>query len=59
MNPGCFKKMQEKASGKPYHTIANHYHGLSMKRTGTQRRANHDTCIVCTAVGEKVHLGVK
>jgi len=32
---------------------------LSAKRTGTQRRTNHDTCIVRTVVGERAHLSMK
>ena len=61
MNPVATENAGEKhdtARGKLYHAIANRHLALSAKRTGTQRRT-HDTCIVCSVVGEKAHLRTK
>ena len=62
MNPVATENAGKKhgtARGKPYRAIANLHLALSTKRTGTQQRTKvklHDTCIVCTAVGEKARL---
>jgi len=49
MNPGCFRKKHDKASGKPHCAIANQHLALSAKRIGAQRRTKVALwCILCS-----------